>query len=93
MAYYNPKTFTSKADAVTALEAANFKPTAVPDVFFRIASNIRSYVSLGQCRTGAWLIMSAPPVDSEWHDDQELRDASNSSDLKYRMWCMNQSKD
>jgi hypothetical protein len=25
-----------------------------------------------------------------WHDDQELRDASNSSDLRYRMWRQNQ---
>ena len=28
--------------------------------------------------------------DKRWHDDQELRDATNSSDLKYRMWRQNQ---
>jgi hypothetical protein len=65
MAYYNPKIFTSKADAVAAIEAANFKSTAVPDVFVRVARNIRSFVCVGQCRTGTWLIMAAPPVDIE----------------------------
>jgi hypothetical protein len=29
-------------------------------------------------------------MEKDWHDDQELRDAANSSDLKYRMWRQNQ---
>lgn len=27
--------------------------------------------------------------EREWHDEQELLDATNSSDLKYRMWRIN----
>jgi hypothetical protein len=31
--------------------------------------------------------------EQECHHDQELRDAGNSSDLKYRMWRINQEKE
>src|SRR5262245_5946237 len=59
--------------------------------------NIDKYVRLGARGIEAALRqveheakMIRRTMDKQWHDDQELLDATNSSDLKYRMRRQNQ---
>src|SRR5262245_20345180 len=66
MAYFTAKTFATRNEAVAHIERRGFRLLG-NDTFSRSCDNIQTYVHVGPCRTGQWLITTTPPPSPSSH--------------------------